>query len=178
MELIRTNFEGLFIIQHEVFTDNRGLFVKTYNQGVFKKLGIDLNIKERYYSISQKNVIRGMHFQTPPEDHIKLVTVISGKILDVILDIRKKSPTFGKTISIEIEFGEGKTIYIPKGFAHGFAALEDNTIVEYNQTTGYAPNNDAGIKYNSFGFEWGIAKPIISERDNSFISLSNFVTPF
>jgi dTDP-4-dehydrorhamnose 3,5-epimerase/CDP-3, 6-dideoxy-D-glycero-D-glycero-4-hexulose-5-epimerase len=178
MELIKTNFEGLFIIKHKVFTDARGLFVKTYNQLIFDKLGIDVEIKERYYSVSHKNVIRGMHFQTPPEDHIKLVTVISGKILDVVLDIRKSSPTYGKYFSIELESSVGKTIYIPKGFAHGFAALEDNTIVEYNQTTGYAPNNDAGIKYDSFGFDWGIASPIISERDDSFTSLSNFVTPF
>lgn len=178
MELIKTNFDGLYIIQHKVFTDNRGLFVKTYNQEIFDELDIDLNIKERYYSISRKNVIRGMHFQTPPEDHVKLVTVISGKILDVVLDLRKKSNTFGKYFTIEIENDEGKTIFIPKGFAHGFAALEDNTIVEYNQTTGYAPSNDAGIKYDSFGFYWGIASPIISERDLSFDSFENFKNPF
>lgn len=178
MELIKTNFEGLFIIQHKVFTDNRGLFVKTYNQQIFDELGIDLNIKERYYSISQKDVIRGMHFQSPPEDHVKLVTVISGKILDVVLDLRKKSKTFGKFFSIEIGQDEGKTIYIPKGFAHGFAALEDQTIVEYNQTTGYAPNNDAGIKYDSFGFDWRIAEPIVSYRDFSFETFKNLRTPF
>lgn len=178
MELIKTNFEGLFIIQHKVFTDERGLFVKTYNQGIFEELGIVLDIKERYYSISQKNVIRGMHFQTPPEDHVKLVTVISGKILDVVLDIRKNSPTFGKFFSVEIESNEGKTIYIPKGFAHGFTALENNTIVEYNQTTGYAPNNDAGIKYDSFGFDWKIFEPIVSTRDLSFKTFENFKTPF
>lgn len=178
MELIKTNFSGLFIIQHKVFTDERGLFVKTYNQGIFNELGIDLEIKERYYSISQKNVIRGMHFQTPPEDHIKLVTVISGKILDVVLDIRKNSETYGKYYSIEIDGSAGKTIYIPQGFAHGFLALEDNTIVEYNQTTGYAPDNDAGIKYNSFGFNWPTEQPIISARDLSFENFENFKTPF
>lgn len=178
MELIKTNFEGLFIIQHKVFTDNRGLFVKTYNQEIFDELGIDLNIKERYYSISQKDVIRGMHFQSPPEDHVKLVTVISGKILDVVVDLRKKSKTFGKFFTIEIGHDEGKTLYIPKGFAHGFAALEDHTIVEYNQTTGYAPKNDAGIKYDSFGFGWMIEQPTISERDLNFVSFQNFVSPF
>lgn len=178
MELIKTNLEGLFIIQHKVFTDDRGIFVKTYNQGIFNELEIVLEIKERYYSVSNKNVIRGMHFQTPPEDHIKLVTVISGKILDVVLDIRKNSPSFGKSFSIEIGYKEGKTIYIPQGFAHGFAALEDNTIVEYNQTTGYAPNNDAGIKYDSFGFDWRIANHIVSARDLSFETFEKFKTPF
>ena len=178
MELIKTNFEGLFIIQHKAFTDERGLFVKTYNQGIFDDLGIDLGIKERYYSISQKNVIRGMHFQTPPEDHIKLVTVISGAILDVVLDIRTSSPTYGKYFTIKIGNNEGKTIYIPKGFAHGFAAMEDQTIVEYNQTTGFAPNNDAGIKYDSFGFDWEITNPIVSGRDMNFESFKNFISPF
>lgn len=178
MELIKSQFNGLFIIQHKVFKDDRGLFVKTYNQQLFKELGIDIEIKERYYSVSNKHVIRGMHFQTPPKDHIKLVTVISGKILDVVLDIRKSSPTYGQFFSIELTSKEGKTIYIPKGFAHGFLALEDNTIVEYNQTTGYAHNNDAGIKYDSFGFDWKISAPIISDRDNCFCSFENFLTPF
>ena len=178
MELIKTNFEGLFIIQHRVFSDVRGLFIKTYNQEIFNKLGIDLDVKERYYSASHKNVIRGMHFQTPPEDHIKLVTVISGKILDVVLDIRKQSPTYGKCFNINLNATDGKTLLIPKGFAHGFLAMENNTIVEYNQTTGYAPNNDAGINYNSFGFDWNTSDPIISERDLSFEKFNKFKTPF
>lgn len=178
MEIIKTNFEGLFIIQHKVFTDNRGLFVKTYNDEIFKQLNIDLEIKERYYSISNKNVIRGMHFQTPPLDHIKLVTVIAGKILDVLLDIRNDSKTFGKYFFVEIEAAEGKTIYIPRGFAHGFKALTDNTIVEYNQTTGYAPHNDAGIRYDSFGFDWQTKNALVSERDQSFVSFNDFKSPF
>jgi dTDP-4-dehydrorhamnose 3,5-epimerase len=178
MELIETGFSGLYVIQHKVFKDERGLFVKTYNRTIFKSLGLELNIQERYYSISNKNVIRGMHFQTPPEDHVKLVTVISGKILDVVLDIRKNSETFGKYYTIEIDSSEGKTIYIPQGFAHGFLALEDNTTVEYNQTTGYAPRNDAGIKYNSFRFDWPIERPVVSVRDLSFETFENFMTPF
>lgn len=178
MKLINTSFEGLLIIRHKVFSDNRGLFVKTYNQEIFKQLNIDIEIKERYYSVSHKNVIRGMHFQTPPEDHIKLVTVVAGKILDVVLDIRKHSKTFGKSFSIKIDAKEGKTIYIPKGFAHGFLSLEDNTIVEYNQTTGYAPNSDSGIRYDSFDFDWNTAIPVISERDQSFVSFNQFKNPF
>ena len=142
MQIIKTDFDGLYIIQHKVFSDNRGTFIKTYNQALFAKLGIDVEIKERYYSVSNKDVIRGMHFQTPPEDHIKLVTVISGGILDVVLDIRKNSKAYGNFYSIEIDAKEGRTIFIPKGFAHGFKALTDNTIVEYNQTTCYAPYND------------------------------------
>ncbi len=178
MKKIETGFEGLYIIQHRVFQDNRGLFIKTYNKSAFKELGLTLNIVERYYSVSHKNVIRGMHFQTPPSDHIKLVNVIQGAILDVVLDIRKKSATYGKFFHVELKVIEGKTIYIPKGFAHGFRAMEDNTIVEYNQTTEYAPDSDDGILYNSFGFNWGIDNAIVSKRDNSFINFSQFKTIF
>jgi dTDP-4-dehydrorhamnose 3,5-epimerase/CDP-3, 6-dideoxy-D-glycero-D-glycero-4-hexulose-5-epimerase len=178
MEIIKTNFEGLFLVKHKVFEDQRGLFIKTYNQTVFNELGIDLEIKERYFSVSQKNVIRGMHFQTPPEDHIKLVNVMQGSILDVVIDIRQNSETFGQYFSIELKASDGKTIYIPKGFAHGFMALENNTVVEYNQTTEYAPNNDAGIRYDSFGFDWNTKNPVISSRDLDFETFQNFKTPF
>lgn len=178
MKKITTQFQGLCIIQHKIFSDHRGRFVKTYNKTEFNQLGIDLDMKERYYSTSHKDVIRGMHFQTPPHDHIKLVTVIQGSILDVVLDIRKHSNTYGQCFSIELRAEDGKTIYIPTGFAHGFLSLENNTIVEYNQTTEYAPNNDAGIKYDSFGFEWGIKKSIISERDLSFTTFADSKSPF
>lgn len=178
MEKLETEFVGLYIIQHKVFTDERGLFIKTYNKSIYKKFGIELEIKERYISVSQKDVIRGMHFQTPPFDHLKLVTVMQGSILDVVLDIRKESKTYGQCFSITLKAEEGKTMCIPKGFAHGFRSLENNTIVEYNQTTEYAPNNDTGIKYSSIGFNWGIKDPIISERDNSFIFFDDYKTLF
>ncbi len=178
MKKIATGFEGLYIIQHLVFQDSRGLFIKSYNKSTFKELGLSLNIVERYFSVSHKNVIRGMHFQTPPNDHIKLVNVMQGAILDVVLDIRKKSVTYGKFFHVELKSTEGKTIYIPKGFAHGFLAMEDNTVVEYNQTTEYSPNSDDGILYNSFGFNWGIDNAIVSKRDISFISFNQFKTIF
>lgn len=178
MELINTGFDGLYIIQHQIFNDVRGVFVKTYNQTIFDNLGIELKVKERYYSISNKNVIRGMHFQTPPYDHIKLVTVIKGTILDVVVDLRQNSSTYGKFFHIQIGEKEGKTILIPSGFAHGFRALENDTVVEYNQTTEYAPDNDAGIRYDSFGFDWGISEPVMSARDLSFEDFLTYNSPF
>jgi dTDP-4-dehydrorhamnose 3,5-epimerase-like enzyme len=96
----------------------------------------------------------------------------------VVLDIRKNSKTYGQCFSINIKAIEGKTIYIPKGFAHGFLSLENNTIVEYNQTSVYAPNNDSGILYNSFGFDWKINNPVIADRDLNFTSFTDFKTPF
>jgi dTDP-4-dehydrorhamnose 3,5-epimerase len=178
MKKIRTDFSGLYIIQNEVFKDYRGMFVKTYSQTRFRDMDLDININERYFSVSEKDVIRGMHFQTPPTDHIKLVSVLQGSILDVVLDIRKGSLTYGKCFSIEIKAEEGKSIYIPKGFAHGFKALESNTIMQYNQTTEYSPSNDAGIMYNSFGFKWDVQNAILSERDLKFKSFNNFKSPF
>lgn len=175
MELIKTEFEGLLLIQHKVFDDNRGLFIKTYSQSQFNELGIDLEIKERYFSISHKNVIRGMHFQIPPHDHVKLVTVMQGAILDVVLDLRKDSKTFGQHFSIKLKADDGLTIYIPKGFAHGFLALEENSLVEYNQTSCYNQSSDEGIKYDSFGFDWEISDLIISSRDNHFKCLDDFL---
>lgn len=178
MELIKTEFKGLYLIQHKVFEDQRGLFIKTYNQTQFKDFGIDLQIKERYFSISHKNVIRGMHFQIPPQEHIKLVTVMQGAILDVVLDLRKNSETYGKYFQVRIDAKDGVTIYIPKGFAHGFLALTEYSLVEYNQTSGYDQASDAGIRFDSFGFDWGISSPIVSSRDLDFAEFKKFNSPF
>lgn len=171
MQKIGTDFKDLYILQSKIFSDDRGSFIKTYNQSIFKNLNIDIDIKERYFSVSQKNVIRGMHFQAPPDDHVKLVNVLYGSIIDVVLDIRSKSETYGNYFKLKLSANDGKTLYIPAGFAHGFLALEDNTVVEYNQTTEYAPDNDTGIHYNSFGYNWEVKNPIVSDRDKSLLKL-------
>jgi dTDP-4-dehydrorhamnose 3,5-epimerase/CDP-3, 6-dideoxy-D-glycero-D-glycero-4-hexulose-5-epimerase len=173
-----TGFAGLCIIEGCMFEDLRGLFLKTFNQSIFSDLGLETNYKERYYSKSHKEVIRGMHFQTPPCDHVKIVNVLQGKILDVVVDIRKDSPTYTKYFSIELNDNDGQFLYIPKGFAHGFKALTDNTIVEYNQTTEYNRECDCGIRWDSFGFDWHLSNPIISERDSAFCALNDYSSPF
>ena len=178
MNIIKTQFEGLFLIEHRVLKDERGVFIKTYNKNSFQDNGIDLDIKERYFSVSKKDVIRGMHFQVPPYDHTKIVTVINGRIIDVVLDIRKNSKTYGKYYYLELSAREGKSIYIPPGFAHGFKVLSDSAIVEYNQTTIYKPEYDRGLRFDSFGFDWYTSNPIVSSRDNNFESFESFLTPF
>ena len=178
MQIIDTKIEGLKILKPRIFEDSRGKFVKTFTDDFFKENNLNIEIKETYYSISKKDVIRGMHFQTPPEDHEKLVYVPRGSILDVVLDIRKNSPTYGKHVSQNLNADNGYMFYIPKGCAHGFLSLEDDTNVTYMQTTMYAPNNDGGINCHSFGFDWGIKNPIVSERDLSFDTFSEFITPF
>lgn len=178
MKLIDTPIHGLKILEPKIFEDSRGCFIKTYNNNFFQTQGLNLAIKESYYSISRKDVIRGMHFQTPPYDHIKIVYVPSGKINDVVLDIRKNSPTYGDYFTIELSGENGKILIIPKGLAHGFKSLEDNTNVTYMQTSCYSPNNDYGIHYDSFGFDWEISNPQLSDRDLSFPDLNIFDSPF
>jgi dTDP-4-dehydrorhamnose 3,5-epimerase/CDP-3, 6-dideoxy-D-glycero-D-glycero-4-hexulose-5-epimerase len=173
-----TGFEGLHIIEGNVFKDARGLFLKTFNQSIFENLGLEIHYKERYYSKSHKNVIRGMHFQIPPCDCIKIVNVLHGSILDIVIDIRKKSPTYKKYFVIELNDENGRFLYIPKGFAHGFKALTNHTIVEYNQTTEYSKESDSGIRWDSFGFDWQLSNPIISARDSNFPLLDDFSSPF
>lgn len=174
MEIISTEISGVYIIKNRIFKDERGTFIKTFHKEEFKKNNLCDEFKESYFSVSQKNVIRGMHFQLPPNDHEKLVYVAKGKVLDVILDLRKESKTFGKSISIELSEENGYSIYIPKGLAHGFKSLEDNTIMVYNVTTVYNQESDYGILWNSFQFDWKAINPIMSERDKSFETLAEF----
>ncbi len=178
LNLINTNIPGLKILETRVFEDSRGKFIKTLNDDFFKEQGLDIQIKENYYSISHKDVLRGMHFQTPPHDHLKLVYVPYGKIVDVVLDIRKNSPTYGKSFEIELSSENAKVLIIPKGLAHGFKSLEDNTNVTYMQTSGYAPDCDTGIKYDSFGYNWNLIDPKTSERDLNFVNFDTFKSPF
>lgn len=178
MQKIETALPGVCILEPKIFQDERGLFIKTFNQTIFDELGLPFSLAESYYSTSQKNVIRGMHFQTPPAAHVKLVYVTSGSITDVVVDIRRGSPTYGQSITIDLSATNRRLVYIPVGCAHGFLSLEDESCVVYCQSTGYAPESDAGIRYDSFGFDWGVADPIMSARDQAFPTLADFETPF
>lgn len=175
MKFIKTELEGVYIIENKIFEDERGKFFKTFNKNIFLENGIDVEFRESYYSISKKDVIRGMHFQIPPKDHEKLVYVAKGKVLDVILDLRKNSKSFGKSISIELTSENGKLVFIPKGLAHGFKSLEDETMMVYNVATEYESECDFGIFWDSFNFDWKVKNPIISERDKKFESFAEFI---
>lgn len=178
MNIHKTSFEGLYILETVNFQDIRGGFQKLFNYGFFERNGLDTGFKEFYYSVSHKDVIRGMHFQLPPFEHTKLVYVSRGKIRDVVVDIRKSSNTYRKCFSMELDACEGQYLYIPKGFAHGFLSLEDDTIVNYAQTSGYSKEHDHGIAYDSIGFDWDVKEPVISGRDLAFVPLENFKSPF
>ncbi len=178
MEFVKTDISGLFLIKPRKFEDTRGAFVKTFHQETFQEQGLNSAFVESYYSVSRKDVIRGMHFQTPPHEHEKLVYVPYGSILDVVLDIRKNSPTYGKYVTQMLNAENGYMFYIPKGCAHGFLSLENDTIVTYMQTSMYAGDHDEGIRYDSFGLDWNVPSPELSSRDRSFIDFESFVSPF
>jgi len=169
MKKINTGFEGLFLLETNNFTDNRGGFQKLFNFDFFIENNLDTDFKEFYYSVSEKNVIRGMHFQLPPFDHTKLVYVSKGSIMDVVVDLRKQSKTYQHTFNVELNDNEAKYLYIPKGFAHGFLSLEEGSIVN---------DADYGIAYNSFGFDWMVQNPIVSQRDMNFEKFESFKSPF
>lgn len=168
MEIKQLSLEGLYLIESFFSEDDRGSFVKNFNKNKFNLSGIDFNLRELFYSESKKDVIRGMHFQIPPDDHSKIVFPMHGSILDVVVDIRKNSPTFGKYHFENISYKDNKALFIPKGFAHGFLSLEDRTKMLYLVSKEHSPQNDFGLRWNSFGFDWPCKKPILSQRDNSF----------
>jgi dTDP-4-dehydrorhamnose 3,5-epimerase len=176
-QFISLEIPGTFLVNNFTAADDRGVFVKTYHEEKFAAQGIACHFTESYYSVSHQNVIRGMHFQLPPYQHEKMVYVTAGKILDVILDIRTASPTYGKYISLELK-GGGDSVFIPKGCAHGFMALTPDATVVYNVTSLYNAEADTGILYNSFGFSWPVSTPVLSARDRNFVAFNNFKSPF
>lgn len=173
-----TSIFGCYEIQPRIFEDARGRFVKVFHHDEFAKLSLETEFTEEYYSHSQRDVIRGMHFQTPPFDHVKIVYCVQGEVQDVVLDLRKGSPMYGQAVAIKLSAEKGNMVYIPRGLAHGFCATSDKATLVYKVTAVYESLNDAGVHWNSFGFNWPTSNPIVSDRDASFQPLNQFVSPF
>jgi len=171
---------GLQLLQPDIFIDDRGYFFESYNYETFKKLNIyDVFVQDNQ-SCSKKNVIRGLHFQTPPFAQAKLVRVIKGAVLDVVVDIRKKSETYGQHYSVLLS-GENKLqLYIPVGFAHGFAALIDDTVFAYKCSNIYHKDSEKSILYNDkdLNINWNIHNPIVTYKDLQALSFQDFISPF
>lgn len=169
MNFIETEFKGLLVIKPVVFSDCRGYFFESYNQSELNKAGINFNPVQDNESKSSYGVIRGLHYQINPAAQTKLVRVISGKIFDVALDIRRDSPTFGKWFGIELDSEEKKQVLIPKGFAHGFSVLSETAVIQYKCDNFYNPKAERGISAcdPSLGIDWRIGKghEIFSEKD-------------
>ena len=177
-KIFKTKLHGCFEVHPLFLTDNRGCFVKIFHQPEFMKLGLETDFTEEFYSRSFRNVIRGMHFQSPPSSHVKVVYCVQGEVQDVVLDLRKGSPTYGQTAEVQLSARQGNFIYIPKGLAHGFCVKSEEATLIYKVTSVYDPNNDTGILWNSFDFLWATSEPIISDRDLEFLPLNKLKSPF
>ncbi|MCK4812774.1 MAG: dTDP-4-dehydrorhamnose 3,5-epimerase [Candidatus Marinimicrobia bacterium] len=178
MKIIKTFFDAVHYIEMPRFDDRRGSFIKLYKDNELQQLGIHVHFKESYFSISEKNVIRGMHFQVPPADHEKYVCITHGAVRDVIMDLRKDSPTYGHVADIVLSAENHRALFIPKGFAHGFLSLKNHTIMNYLVSSEYSPEYDSGILWNSIGYDWGVTSLIMSDRDKRFLPFSKFNSPF
>lgn len=177
-EKFETSLEGCYEILPKIRGDNSGTFIKTFPIDSFKELGFETDFKEEYCSSSIKNVLRGMHFQTPPADHVKLVYCAFGKVLDVVVDLRKNSSTFGQHQKFYLDSEKRTMLYIPQGLAHGFLTLSDKALMVYNLTSVYSPENDTGILWNSCGIDWQCENPILSEKDKNLVNFADFDSPF
>ena len=181
MKIERTHIEGLLIITPTIFKDSRGYFFESFNYKVFENHTSSLiNFVQDNQSKSDKNVLRGMHFQTPPFDQGKLVRVIEGSVLDIAIDIRQKSSTYGQHFKIKLDAKKHQMLWIPSGFAHGFLSLEDDTIFSYKCTNYYNKDSEGCILYNdqNIGIDWEVEKPILSTKDKVGENFNTFVSQF
>lgn len=178
MKAHQTPLPGLLRIEPFVARDARGGFVKTFHEPTFRAWGLRTHFAEEYYSVSQRGVIRGLHFQTPPHDHAKLVYCLAGRVVDAVVDLRVGSPTFGRHALFDLDADSAMLLYIPTGMAHGFCSMTDDAVMVYNVTTPYSRDHDSGIRWDSAGIPWPISDPIVSERDRGFVNLADLRSPF
>lgn len=182
MEVIKTSIEGVVIIEPRIFRDARGYFFESFSQKEFDEKIRPIQFVQDNESMSSYGVMRGLHFQRPPYTQSKLVRCVRGRVLDVAVDIRKGSPTYGQHVAVELTEENHRQFFIPRGFAHGFAVLSETAVFQYKCDNFYAPQADGGIsiKDESLGIEWQIPveKAILSEKDLRHICLEEFDSPF
>ena len=182
MKVIKTEFEGVVIIEPKIFRDARGYFFESFSQKEFEKKVRKIAFVQDNESMSSYGVMRGLHFQLPPFTQSKLVRCVKGKVLDVAVDIRKGSPTFGKHVSVELSEDNHRQFFVPRGFAHGFAVLSETAVFQYKCDYFYAPQSDGGISIldDSLGIDWKLPtdKVILSEKDTKHPLLKDFDSPF
>ncbi|MBJ2184321.1 MAG: dTDP-4-dehydrorhamnose 3,5-epimerase [Muribaculaceae bacterium] len=182
MEVIKTNIEGVVIIEPRVFTDARGYFFESYSKREFDEKVRPVNFVQDNESCSSRGVMRGLHFQLPPFTQSKLVRCVRGAVLDVAVDIRRGSPTYGQHVAVELTEDNHRQFFVPRGFAHGFAVLSDVAVFQYKCDNYYAPQADGGISIldTSLGIDWRIdpADAILSEKDTRHALLRDFDSPF
>ncbi|MGI8555402.1 MAG: dTDP-4-dehydrorhamnose 3,5-epimerase [Pyrinomonadaceae bacterium] len=181
MEIKPLKLAGTFEIKFKRIGDSRGYFMEIYSQSVFAESGLQTDWVQENQSLStHSNTIRGLHFQIPPFAQTKLLSVVQGKILDVFVDLRKNSPTYGQWDSIELSEENCKSVYIPRGFAHGFATLTKSVIVQYKIDNRYSREHERGIRWNDadIGIDWNVKEPFLSEKDSVLPFFKDFGSPF
>ena len=183
IEVIKTAIDGVFIIEPKVFGDSRGYFMESFNEREFSaKTGLSIRFVQDNESMSGYGVLRGLHFQRPPYTQAKIVRCVTGAVLDVAVDIRKGSPTYGQHVAVELTGENHRQFFVPKGFAHGFAVLSETALFQYKCDEFYHPEADDGISIldESLGIDWGIPaeKALLSAKDTSHVLLKDFDSPF
>ena len=180
MEVKTFCIEGPVLFTPKVFGDERGHFFESYSKELFKNYGIEHEFVQDNQSLSHKGTLRGLHFQAPPYEQGKLVRVSRGTVIDIIVDIRRSSKTYGESLSIELSETNYRILWVPPGFAHGFSVLENDTIFQYKCTAYYNKASEGGIYYDDpiLALKWGVHDPIVSEKDVLLPNLKDFITPF
>ena len=182
MEVIQTAIEGLVIIEPKIFKDARGYFFESFSQREFDEKVRKINFVQDNESMSGYGVMRGLHFQCPPFTRSKLVRCVKGRVLDVAVDIRKESPTYGRHVAVELSEENHRQFFVPRGFAHGFAVLSKTAVFQYKCDNFYTPEADSGISLQdeSLGIDWRIpiSHAILSEKDTKHLCLKDFDSPF
>jgi dTDP-4-dehydrorhamnose 3,5-epimerase len=180
LKISRIFIDGPLIIEPKIFRDERGYFFESYNDDLLQHLGTDTRFVQDNQSLSQKGALRGLHFQAPPFAQGKLVRVVRGSVNDVVVDIRKSSPTYGKHYAVELSEDNMLMFWIPPGFAHGFETLSDNTVFLYKCTSLYNKASEGGLRWDDpdVGITWQTSDPIVSAKDKELPLLKEFITPF
>jgi dTDP-4-dehydrorhamnose 3,5-epimerase len=182
MKFIKTHISDVYIIEPSVFGDNRGYFLESYNQKKFEEVVGKTSFVQDNESKSSKGVLRGLHFQKPPFDQAKLVRCIEGRVMDVAVDIRKGSLTYGKHVAIELTGENKRQLFVPRGFAHGFSVLSDSAVFAYKVDNAYAPESDSGIRYDDkdLNIDWGLNKEGVqlSVKDKNLSFFKDLDSPF
>lgn len=181
MDIIPTKIKELVIIEPTIFGDERGYFFESFNQKKWdSQMDKSIVFVQDNESMSHKGVLRGLHFQRPPYTQGKLVRVVQGSVLDVAVDLRKDSPTYGMHEKVVLSAENKRQLFVPEGFAHGFLTLEDETIFNYKCTNFYDQQSEDGLMWNDplLNIDWGVCDPLISDKDKVYSNFSNFVTPF
>jgi len=181
MEIRPLKLDGIYEITLKPACDDRGYFMRAYDEDIFHRRGLETAWVQESQSVStRRGVLRGLHFQKPPHTETKLVRVVVGSVLDVFVDLRQSSPTYGQWDSLELAAGNMNCVYIPKGFAHGYCTLTDETIVLYKVDSSYAPDSEGGILWDdeTLAIPWPVEHPIVSPKDSRLPHLRGFTTPF